>query len=508
VVATLGKLAKAKRQAFYDKYGPDPIGFQVDCLDVNPDFVWGKMVEVAEAVKNHHKVCIYAGHGVSKSFEIARLALWFLFTHNPSTVVTTAPSFDQVEKVLWKEINTAHANAKIPLGGDITKTKLDIDPKRKWFAYGFATKPDTVTGEATKVQGAHNEYVLIIFDEAAAILPQIWKATESLMNQPDCKMVVIGNPTSATGTFAELENDPSWHFINISVKDTPNFKEGYQVIPGVSGREYEESVRLKYGEGSNEYGIRVLGRKPEFTTGTYLGSQLAQAEKDGRVGDVTHDPALPVYTFSDTGDMYAAWGFVQFAGSQINIIDFFYNSKGIGVPGWAAEKDKRPYKYAGDYTLPDIFPKGSNQKAGITGQYSIEAAKNLGIDFIKIELPGKADQIRAAQDIVGHCHWSKEARECFDGLLEWRKRKNEALSTPEKPVYFDEPLKTWGRHVGDMFCGLAVAYRYMSIGGSIRGRLTPTLPNLGKTTQKNAYGGDVLHRGLKMPRGVKVRNAS
>jgi hypothetical protein len=505
MVAVLDKQTdkEAKRQAFFDKYQPDPIGFQVDCLDVNPLHVWPKMREMAESVRDHQKTLVHAGHNVSKTFELGRLGLGFLLTHKPSTVISTAPTFDQVEKQLWKEIHTAHTNAKVPLGGKLTATQLNIDPNRKWFAYGFATKPDTVTGEATRMQGYHNEWVLLIFDEAAGILPQIWKATESLLANPRCKVIACGNPTSAHGTFADSENDPTWNFIRISVKDTPNYKEGREVIPGVAGREYEESVRLKYGEDSNEYAIRVEGRKPQWSEGTYLGSQLAQAEKDNRVGDINHDLAMPVYTFSDTGDMYAAFLFVQFVGSQINIVDFFYDSKGIGVPGWAAEKQKRKYKYAGDYTLPDIFPKGSNQKAGISGQYSIDVAHNLGMDFIKIELPNKDDQIRAAQDLVVHCHWSVEAKECFDGLLDWRKRKNEALSTPDKPMYFDEPLKTWGRHVGDAFCGLAVAYRYMSIGGSIRGRLTPTLPNLGKQTTQNAYGGDdILHRGLKMPKGV------
>jgi len=162
---------------------------------------------------------------VSKTYELARIALTFLFTHKPSTVISTAPTFDQVEKQLWKEIHTAHTNAKIPLGGKLTSTQLDIDPNRKWFAYGFATKPDTVTGEATEMQGYHNEWVLIIFDEAAGIQPQIWKAVESLLTNPQCKIIACGNPTSSTGTFADLDNDPTWNHINISVLDTRILKK-------------------------------------------------------------------------------------------------------------------------------------------------------------------------------------------------------------------------------------------------------------------------------------------
>jgi len=462
-----------KQQKFIAKYQPDPIRFQVDCLDVNPVFVWSKMVEVAESVRDNQKTCVYAGHTVSKTFEAARIALGFLFTHKPSTVISTAPTFDQVEKILWKEIHVAHTNAKIPLGGKLTATQLDIDPSRKWFAYGFATKPDTVTGEATRFQGYHNEYVLIIFDEAAGILPQIWKAAEHLLANPNCKILVIGNPTSAYGSFADCEKDPTWHCINISVKDTPNYKEGREVIPGVAGREYEAAIRNKYGEDSNEYAIRVLGRKPEYTVGTYLGKWLAKAESDGRVGEIVYDVTAPVYTFSDIGDMYSAWGFVQFIKEQIRIIDFYYDEKGIGLPGYALMLQERKYKYGGHFTLPDVFPDGSNAKSSHSGQYTIDVAHNLGIDFEKINPPSKDEQVRIAQDLCDLCWWSEKARECFDGLLDWRKRKNEALSTPDKPIYFDEPVKSWGRHVGDMFCGLGVAYRSMEIGGQVIGYPVP-----------------------------------
>ena len=113
----------------------------------------------------------------------------------------------------------------------MTKTQLDLDPEQKWFAYGFSTKADTVTGEATRMQGYHNKYVLIIFDEAAGIPAAIWKAADHLLTNPNCKIVVVGNPTSSSGAFADCEEDPTWHFIRISVKETPNFKEGKEVTP-------------------------------------------------------------------------------------------------------------------------------------------------------------------------------------------------------------------------------------------------------------------------------------
>ena len=76
MVATRPNKAECKR--ILTKYQGDPIGFQVDCLDVNRKHVWGKMLEVAESVRDKPKTAVKAGHGVSKSYEAARLALWFL----------------------------------------------------------------------------------------------------------------------------------------------------------------------------------------------------------------------------------------------------------------------------------------------------------------------------------------------------------------------------------------------------------------------------------------------
>jgi hypothetical protein len=453
---------RTKQAAFVARYFGDPIGFQCDCLDTPREMVWGKMREVAESVRDYQKTAVFAGHGVSKTYEAARIALWWLYTHIPSTVITTAPVYDQVEKLLWKEIHRAHSHAHIPLGGNMTKTQLDVDPNNKWFAYGFATKPDTVTGEATRMQGYHNKYVLIIFDEAAGIVTQIWKATESLLNSENCHMLAIGNPTAAEGTFASLEEDPTWHFIRISVKDTPNYKTGEEIIPEISGRSYEEMMRKKYGEESTEYGIRVEGRKPAFSEGTYLGAWIAQAEKDGRIGATVYDPSLPVLSIWDNGDMYTAIWFAQLTGKWIDLIDFEYDALGKGLPYFAGLLKQKGYKYGGHYAPPDLW--GSNKGSFQTGQFTVDVARSLGIDFEMI-IPGSSreDRIEAARSIMPVCRFGPKTAEGVAGLKDWRKRKNEALSTPDRPVWFEEALKTWGRHVGDAFSHLGLLYRYMEV---------------------------------------------
>ncbi len=484
-------MSKAQAAAFVNKYKPDPIGFAVDVLDVKPEHVWDKMIEVSESVRDHQRTCVFAGHGVSKTYNLARIALWFLYTHIPSTIITTAPIFDQVEKLLWKEIHTAHSQAKIPLGGKMTKTQLDVDPEQKWFAYGFSTKADTVTGEATRMQGYHNKHVLIIFDEAAGIPAAIWKASDHLLTDPNCKIVAVGNPTSASGSFSECEEDPTWHFVRISVKDTPNFKTGEQIIPEVSGRAYEEMIRRKYGEESTEYGVRVDGRKPEYTQGTYLGKWLSEIEDRGQVGSICHEATSQVYSIWDYGNVYNAIWFVQFIKEQIHIIDFYFDGEGLGLPKYALILKNKPYIYADHYAPPDLW--GSNAKSGQTGEYTVDVAMRLGIDFKRVPDVDVRDRIEAARSIVPKCWFSQEALEGFTGLKNWRQRKNEALSTPDKPVYFAEAVKDWTRHVGDAFSHLGVVYRYASIFGEVKGKVVMSYP---RDYQKSAYSNNSLTRGL------------
>ncbi|MBA3051875.1 hypothetical protein FP828_03550 [bacterium] len=244
-----------------NKYKKDPIRFLIDVLDVEEEYVWDKMRETARSVLNNKYTAVKAGHSVSKTYLASRLALWFLYCFGPkATVITTAPSQPQVEEVLWREIRDAHTNAKIPLGGHMTKTKLEL--AEKWFAYGFATKSDTVTQQATRFQGFHNENILIIFDEAAGILSPIWGASNGLMTAGNCHFLAVGNPTSCDGEFVECFKDAKFNKITISVMDTPNFKAGKEIIPGLSGQEFEMEIANKFGRDSNVYKARVLGEIP------------------------------------------------------------------------------------------------------------------------------------------------------------------------------------------------------------------------------------------------------
>lgn len=445
--------------------------FMIHALDVQPEYLWDKMVEVANSVRDNERTAVGAGHGVSKTFSAGRIALIFLYCYYPATVVTLAPSGHQVKNLLWREIRAAHTNAWVPLGGKLTTTMLDMQAETGviWYAIGISTRPDTVTQEATRLQGIHNDHVLIILDEAAGILPEIWRAIEHI-GAPFKRVLAIGNPTSKFGDFPAALKDPTWNRINISVTDTPNFKTGRQVIPGVYGREYEQRIRLKYGEDSDQYRIRVLGGISEKgAEGAYYGRKMAELEKKCRISDtLDHNPNHPVHIVEDVGYTTAV-GFFQVIETNVNFINY-YEDSGLGIEKYVELFDQYEKQYG--YRYGDIFvlcDMDSNATRIITGQTALDTLKRFKFNVKPLARESRVNEgIERTREFLGRCRFHKTrcARliECLEGYHE---RKNKQMSTEDKPVFTGVPEKDGTDHGADMVRYASMAVKKGLSGGGM-----------------------------------------
>ncbi len=242
---------------------------------------WDKQEEIAISVRDNRYTTVRACHDVGKSYSAGRLALWFLYCHPQSIVVTTAPTLRQVENLLWREIRAAHEKAKHPLGGEVFKTRLDI--ASDWYAIGASSHdPD-------KLQGFHaaSGHILIVVDEAAGVNEDAFEAMEGMMTSEKARMLMIGNPTSDSGSFRQSHY--SWDYANkihISVFDSPNFKNnGIHTIEDLKNvdldkveivNEYLVSPRWAF-EKIDSWGIdspmfqaRVLGNFPSQSSNTVI----------------------------------------------------------------------------------------------------------------------------------------------------------------------------------------------------------------------------------------------
>lgn len=433
-LSSRSKSDSVEMRAIYERllsFRSDPIGFGIQVLGLREDWVWPKMRGVCESVRDHQLTAVPAGHSVSKTFTAGRILVpWFKSCFQPSTVITTAPSDNQVRNQLWREIRASFSSSKVPLGGKIATSHWDCKPSQaildsldpvqrgdweKNFAIGFSTSPDSATEHASKMQGWHNEWLLVILDEACGIAPQIWATVrEALIVNERCRLLAIGNPTDPEGEFAsvcrldgrldhleDLEHgsdsymsDQGFHVVPVSCLDTPNYKEGREVIPGLAGRDYEDRICARHARGSNGWLIRIKGAFPSHREGTYYGSELATSRREKCVGHYPHDPAFPVYRFADFGDVWTAAIDVQFPRGRVRIINDYWDNagnanshggtipvEGQGARGCALSMQAMGYVWgASHFAGPDL--EGSNKMSfTASGQTTRDVMRGLGYNF-------------------------------------------------------------------------------------------------------------------------------
>ncbi len=212
----------------------DPVLFSRRMLRAK---LWAKQEEILWSVVRHRRTYVKSCHASGKTFVASCAALSFLGGHTESVVITSAPTWDQVEKLLWGEIRSRLEVSRFPFPQSLN-TELYLGPKR--YAYGKSTSV-TKQDEGVKFQGTHAANVLIILDEAPGIDPKIHEAIEGIMSAGNVHLLAIGNPTIGSGPFFEAFSSHKRAFGNaltISAFDTPNL----QGIPGDTDEDRLNSI--------------------------------------------------------------------------------------------------------------------------------------------------------------------------------------------------------------------------------------------------------------------------
>lgn len=203
----------------------------------------------------------------------ATLVNWWVDTHpvDDTTVVTTATNWKQVRNVLWKEIPRVKADAGVPgkVNADAT---WKIGDRQDPIAFGM--KPDDK--DESGFQGVHDQYVLVIMDEAGGISKEIFTAADAITTNKYARILAIANPNDPSCYMAEVYNkemklkpeDRSWNIIQFGAYDTPNFTG--EVVPvEVATRlvqvDWVEARKKEWGEDDPRFVARVLGQFPDVS---------------------------------------------------------------------------------------------------------------------------------------------------------------------------------------------------------------------------------------------------
>ena len=307
----------------FPEYVDDPEGFCKDVLGWSP---WSKQVDIGKALVDHRRVTAVSCNGAGKTTLAARLLLWFIYTRTDAIVVTTAPTWHQVN-LLWREVRSAYLNAKFSLKGELMQTRLDINPS--WYAMGLSTDREE------RFQGFHARGsepggpggLMVIVDEASGVADPIWDAMRGYLTSPNCYVLAIGNGNRADGAFYESHQRGNWQRFSISAHDVPS---------DIISRGWIEEQGEFYGEESPQYFVRVLGKfppkggdyqlipewlleetcenKPEVERGRHIGLDVARSGTDYTVGVVLIDGRVEsVLSWQSDDLMYTAKKVMQMA---------------------------------------------------------------------------------------------------------------------------------------------------------------------------------------------------
>ncbi|MBQ7262742.1 MAG: hypothetical protein IJR14_03375 [Synergistaceae bacterium] len=193
----------------------DPVFFAREVLGKQP---WSAQADILRSLRDHPRTAVRSCHGIGKTFVAATGILWFLFTHERSIVLSTAPTWRQVEKLIWKEIRSAYRDALVPLGGAIMPKTPELHIlQNEWYAAGLSTN------EPDRFQGFHEEHILVVVDEASGVNEEIFEAIDGVLTTKGARLLLLGNPTAIGGTFYDAFRSETFAKIHVSAFDTPNF---------------------------------------------------------------------------------------------------------------------------------------------------------------------------------------------------------------------------------------------------------------------------------------------
>ncbi len=185
-----------------------------DVLGAN---LWEKQSEIVRSIFQYSNVAVKTCNSVGKSYVAARIVVTYLMLYPDSIVVTTAPTWNQVVNVLWREIASTVNKAKYKLTEkEVTQAGLNLDTK--WYAVGVSTRtPDNM-------MGYHADNLLVVVDEAGGVDDLIFQGVRAITTNVNNKVLLIGNPTTPGGVFWNaFEPGSKYKQFTISAFDTPNF---------------------------------------------------------------------------------------------------------------------------------------------------------------------------------------------------------------------------------------------------------------------------------------------
>lgn len=220
---------------------------------------------------------IMSGQGPGKDTFTSWLIWKFLTTFSYSKVVCTAPAAHQLRSILWSELAKWIQYSPIRDWFEFQTDKIFWKEAQgdRWFAIARTANPkDTPDAQAETLSGLHEDYMLIVIDEASGVADPVFKPLEGTLTGKLNLALVIFNPTKAKGYAIRTQREDRKHWVTLHW----NCEQSNRVE-----QSHIDFMRAKYGRESNTYRIRVLGLPPKMDEFTLLDPEWIETatRKDG-----------------------------------------------------------------------------------------------------------------------------------------------------------------------------------------------------------------------------------
>jgi hypothetical protein len=182
-------------------------------------------------------ISVDAGHNVGKTTEGGFLVSHFFDCFSPSIIYCFAPSAEQINDLLFKEIRTQRSGKGLP--GTVLEGEPRIKFKSNHFVKGKATDNSKGTG-TERAQGQHNEYLMFVVDEAEGVPDYVFDAIKSMASGGIAIVLVFRNPRTTVCRAHKIRKQSNVKSFRISCLDHPNVVHDREIIPGSVRRQYVE----------------------------------------------------------------------------------------------------------------------------------------------------------------------------------------------------------------------------------------------------------------------------
>lgn len=351
------------------------------------------------------------------------------------------PTYKQAKLVAWGKLK--HYASTIP-GAEPNEVDLLIKyPNGNKLQLFGADNPDSLRGPA---------FSGLSFDEFSQHPPNIYSEVLSKALADHLGYAIFAGTIKGKNqlykTYEAAKNDPAWFSLWQDVDVSLATEDDASIIAIRRAMQDDRDDVAKNLMTQAEFDQEWYLSPEAAIKGAIYGPQIAKARRDGRIGRVPYDPALPVDTAWDlgVGDSTAIW-FVQsdYTGA-IHVIDY-YEATGEGLPYYAKVLRERGYTYGTHFAPHDI----DNREFG-SGRTRKETASGLGIVFTVVPRQSLDDGIHAVRLLLPKCWFDEVKCEAgIEALTQYRWGWNEQLQENK-----NEPVHNWASHGADAFRYLAL----------------------------------------------------